>query len=310
MGSPAVRGISAWRSKRERASTGIIPPMKIGFIGAGLMGAGMIRNLAAAGHEVSVYARTASKAAGLPARVASSIEDAVDGADVACSIVTDSPDVVEVVAAILTAERPPPVLVEMSTIAPAVARDLAEQCAARGMSYCDCPVSGGPPGAAAGTLAIMCGGDAAGLERAAPVLDAIGDPAKRHHLGPAGSGLVAKLVNNMLVATITAATAEALGVGQRAGVDVAALRRVVLASSGSSWQLENRFEQWLGGDFTPGFRTRDLRKDIGHARDLDGGPLPIIDLVATMYGSLDGSLDYGAVSATSLNFPADRTGSV
>jgi 3-hydroxyisobutyrate dehydrogenase-like beta-hydroxyacid dehydrogenase len=198
----------------------------------------------------------------------------------------------------------------MSTIAPAVARELAESCAARGVSYCDCPVSGGPPAAAAGTLAIMCGGDSDALDRAAPVLDAMGDPAKRHHLGPVGSGLIAKLVNNMLVATITAATGEALGVGRRAGVDVAALRRVVLASSGSSWQLENRFEQWLGGDFTPGFRTRDLRKDIGHARDLDGGPLPVIDLVAEMYASLDGNLDYGVVSAASLDIPADPTGSV
>lgn len=284
--------------------------MTIGFIGAGLMGAGMIRNLAAAGHEVSVYARTASKAAGLPARLTSNVADAVSGADIACSIVTDSPDVREVVTALLMAERPPAVLVEMSTIAPAVARELAELCAAQGVSYCDCPVSGGPPGAAAGTLAIMCGGDEAALGRAEPALDAMGDPAKRHHLGPVGSGLVAKLVNNMLVATITAATAEALGVGQRAGVDVAALRRVVLSSSGNSWQLENRFEQWLRGDFTPGFRTRDLRKDIGHARDLDDGALPIIDLVAKMYAALDGDRDYGAVSAASLHLPAEPTGSV
>lgn len=263
----------------------------------------MIRTLAAAGHEVVVYSRTASKADGLPARAARSIGEAVRGADLACSIVTDSPDVREVVAEILAAGDPPPVLIEMSTIAPDVARELAAQCAARGVSYCDCPVSGGPAGAAAGTLAIMCGGDSGALERAQPALDAMGDPEKRHHLGPVGAGLVAKLVNNMLVATITAATAEALAVGRRAGVDPAALRRVVLSSSGSSWQLEHRFEQWLEGDFTPGFRARDLRKDIGHARHLAGQPLPLTDVAARLFEDVDGELDYGAVLGALMDLP-------
>jgi len=263
----------------------------------------MIRNLAAGGHDVTVYARTPSKAEGLPARVVHSVGDAVRGTDLACSIVTDSPDVREVVTALLASDEPPPVLLEMSTIAPAVARELASLCAARGVSYCDCPVSGGPPGAAAGTLAIMCGGDSAALERARPALDAMGDPAKRHNLGPVGAGLIAKLVNNMLVAAITAATAEALGVGQRAGVDPAALRRVVLASSGSSWQLEHRFAQWLEGDFTPGFRTRDLRKDIGHARDLAAQPLALADVAARLFDAIDGTLDYGAVTATLMDIP-------
>ena len=277
--------------------------MKIGFIGAGLMGGGMIRNLAEAGHDVSVYARTASKAVGLPAHAASSVADAVHGAELVCSIVTDSPDVREVVAALLAVDDPPPTLIEMSTIAPGVARELAAACAARGVSYCDCPVSGGTPGAAAGTLAIMCGGDAGALDHARPALDAMGDPARCHHLGPVGSGLVAKLVNNMLVATITAATAEALGVGQRAGLDPIALRRVVLSSSGSSWQLDNRFEQWLGGDFTPGFRTRDLQKDIGHARDLAARPLPLTDVAADLFADVDGDLDYGAIAATMMDIP-------
>jgi 3-hydroxyisobutyrate dehydrogenase-like beta-hydroxyacid dehydrogenase len=278
--------------------------MKIGFIGAGLMGSGMIRNLAAAGHDVSVYARTASKAQGLPARLASSVRDAVDGADLACSIVTDSPDVRQVVEALLATDAPPPILLEMSTIAPAVALELAPECAARGVAYCDCPVSGGPAGADAGTLAIMCGGDADALAHAAAALDAMGDPAKRHHLGPVGSGLVAKLVNNMLAATITAATAEALGVGQRAGVDADALRRVVLSSSGSSWQLENRFEQWLGGDFRPGFRTRDMRKDLGHARSLAARPLALTDVTADLFADVDGALDYGAVAQPLMDISA------
>ena len=210
--------------------------LRVGFVGAGLMGAGMVRNLAAAGHRVRLYARTPARAAGLPAELAPGAAQAVDGADIACSCVTDSDDVREVVLAMLEAPAPPPVLVEMSTIAPAVARELAAASAERGVAYCDCPVSGGPAGAEAGTLAIMCGGEAWALERARPALDAMGDPAKRVHCGPVGSGLVAKLVNNLLVAVISAATAEALAVGQRAGVDPALLREVVLRSSGSSWR--------------------------------------------------------------------------
>lgn len=282
--------------------------MRIGFVGAGLMGGPMVRNLAAAGHDVRLYARTAERARDLPAELAPDVASAVDGMDLACSIVTDSEDVRQVVEALLTAPSPPPVLVEMSTIAPAVAVELAEACAARGVSYCDCPVSGGPPGATAGTLAIMCGGDAAALETARPVLDILGDPAKRRHLGDVGTGLVAKLVNNMLVAAITAATAEALGVGQRAGVSPEALREVVLASSGASWQLENRFPGWLAGDLRPGFKLKDLRKDVGHARDLAGRPLAITDLCARMLEEVPGDLDYGALTTLFMDVPAPEDG--
>ncbi len=152
--------------------------MRSGCVGSGLMGAGMVRNLAAAGHEVRLFARTPSRAEGLPATLVGSPAEAADGADLFASCVTDSPAVREVVGAMLAAERPAPLVVEMSTIAPAVARELAEACAARGVAYLDCPVSGGPAGAAAGTLAFMCGGDADALARAVPALDAMGDPGK------------------------------------------------------------------------------------------------------------------------------------
>jgi len=275
----------------------------IGFVGAGLMGSGMIRNLAAAGHEVRLFTRTPSRAESLPVTAVGSIAEAVDGADLACSCVTDSPDVVEVVTAMLGAAAPPPVVVEMSTIAPSVARELAERCAARGVAYLDCPVSGGPTGAAAGTLAIMCGGDAAALEAAAPALDAMGDPDKRVHCGPVGLGLVAKLVNNMLVASITAATAEALGAGQRAGLDPALAREVLMRSSGDSWQLRNLFPRVLVGEHEPGFTVRNLLKDLGHAADLGPEPLEFAALARQRLEQMPPDADYGVVARLTMDLP-------
>ncbi len=280
--------------------------MVIGFVGTGLMGSGMIRNLAAAGHEVRVHARTPARAEGLPATLVGSIAEAVDGADLACSCVTDSPDVTEVVTAMLGAAAPPPVIVEMSTIAPAVARDLAARCAESGVAYLDCPVSGGPAGAAAGTLAIMIGGDAAAIEAALPALDAMGDPEKRVHCGPVGLGLVAKLVNNALVATITAATAEALGAGQRAGLDPALAREVLMRSSGDSWQLRNLFPRILEGEHEPGFTVRNLLKDLGHAADLDAEPLPFAALARERLERMPPDADYGIVARLTMDLP-ERT---
>ncbi len=277
--------------------------MHVGFIGPGLMGSRMIRNLAAAGHEVTVYARTAASAEGLPATPAPDVASAVSGADIACISVTDSDDVRAVMAAIVAAPAAPPVVVDTSTIAPAVAREVAAAAEPHGIRYLDCPVSGGPPGAEAGTLAVMCGGPAEALAEAEPVLDAIGDPAKRVHCGPVGAGLVAKLVNNLLVAVIAGGTAEAFGMGQRAGVDADVLKRVVSASSGGSWQLDNLFPRILAGDFEPGFRARDLRKDLGHALALDGEELPVGEAAARLFDDVDGALDYGAVARKLMDLP-------
>lgn len=258
------------------------------------MGAGMIRNLAGAGYEVRVYARTASRAEGLPAIPVADVAAAVDGANLLLLSITDSDDVIEVVGAAMAAPVPPLCIVDTSTIAPAAAREAARMAAAGGCEYLDCPVSGGPPGADAGTLAVMCGGSAAGIAAAAPVLNAIGDPAKRVHCGPVGSGLVA---------IISAGTAEAFGMGQRAGVDPAVLTRVVGAASGDSWQLQNLFPRVLRGDHRPGFRARDLRKDLGHARDLAGGPLAIGDAASALFDQVDGALDYGAVARLLMDLP-------
>jgi len=267
------------------------------------MGSHMVRNLAAADFEVTLYARTPSRAEGLPARLAGSVREAAEGVDAFCSIVTDSPDVQEVVREALTADTPPALFIDMSTISPAVAADLAVQVRDVGSAYLDAPVSGGPPGAEAGTLAFMVGGLLEDFRRALPILDVLGDPAKRTHCGPVGAGLVAKLVNNLLVAEIAASTAEAFAVGQRAGIAPDKLRDVVMASSGASWQLENLFPRVLAGDHNPGFRARDLRKDLRHARELAGQSLPIGDIAAALYDDLPDDADYGAVARKFLELP-------
>ena len=141
------------------------------------------------------------------------------------------------------------------------------------------------------------------LASAAPALDAIGDPAKRIHCGPVGLGLVAKLVNNALVATIAVATAEALGAGQRAGLDPALAREVLMRSSGDSWQLRNLFPRVLEGEHEPGFTVRNLLKDLGHAADLDAEPLPVASLARERLERMPADADYGIVARLTMDLP-------
>jgi 3-hydroxyisobutyrate dehydrogenase len=267
------------------------------------MGAGMIRNLSSAGHSVRLYARHPEHAADLPVELVPSVAAAVSGADVGMSCVTDSDDVCEVVGAMLAADRPPATIVETSTIAPAVARELAAHARGHGVDYLDCPLSGGPPGAEQGTLAVMVGGRPEALERVLPVLDAIGDPERRVHCGEVGLGLVAKLVNNLLVAIIAAGTAEALGVGHRAGLDPALAREAVMRASGDSWQLRNLFPRVIAGDHRPGFTARNLLKDLGHARGLDDAPPALGEVARDLFRRVDPDLDYGVVARLLMELP-------
>jgi 3-hydroxyisobutyrate dehydrogenase-like beta-hydroxyacid dehydrogenase len=174
----------------------------------------------------------------------------------------------------------------MSTISPVVTRDLAERSVERHVHFLDAPVSGGTQGAQAGTLTIMVGGDADALEIARPVLEAMGK--KIFHVGPSGAGEVVKLVNNVLVGTIAAATAEAFVLGAKAGADVATMAEVVGASTGASWQLANQFPlRAFPGTFQPGFMTDLLVKDLELALELGEethSPLVVATLARELYG--------------------------
>jgi 3-hydroxyisobutyrate dehydrogenase-like beta-hydroxyacid dehydrogenase len=240
----------------------------------------MARNLLSAGFSVSGWARgeeTAARAAAAGVAMKSSLLELAAGVDAVVTMVTTSSDVEQVVLAeegLLAGARPGTVIVDMSTIAPAASRRLAGVAAARGVGFLDAPVSGGSFGAEAGSLSIMVGGARDAFERCRPLFEAMGNPERIFHTGPSGSGEVVKLVNNMLVGAISGATLEALLVGVREGVPLQVLVDVVSVSSGGSTQLDGALRpRALRGDFTPGFFTDLLVKDLGLALDLarEGG---------------------------------------
>jgi 3-hydroxyisobutyrate dehydrogenase-like beta-hydroxyacid dehydrogenase len=245
--------------------------MRVGFIGAGLMGAPMVERLLQAGHEVVVSSRAPDR---LPAtwHTVDSPEAAATDAEVVCTILPDSAEVRSVVAAVLKTARPGTVIVEMTTHAPPVARELAEAASAHGVSYLDSPAGGGIQAVRTGTLAFWVGGPAEALDRARPVLSAIGDPAKLRHCGPTGSGLVVKLINNYLVAVNAVASGEALAMAREAGVDPRlAIEAVTSGGGGANAQLANLYpNRVFAGDFQAGFKLGYLLKDLAHALDLAG----------------------------------------
>lgn len=281
--------------------------MKIGFVGAGLMGAPMVRRLVDAGHEVVVSSRTPDRLAATGWEVVGSPAEAARGADIVCSIVPDSPEVTEVVRSILSTIPEGAVIVEMSTHSPDVARLLATEAAVQGVAYLDAPVSGGPIGAKAGSLAIWVGGTAEGMERARPVLAVLGDEAKVRHCGDVGSGLVVKLANNYLGAVCASASAEALAMARAEGLDPELVIDAVMQGSGANWQLGNLFpNKVLRGDYEPGFKIEHMVKDVRTARAVAEAlhvEQPLGDLVlgrlVTAMEEYGPSADYGAVARLS-----------
>ncbi len=238
----------------------------IGFIGTGIMGYPMARNLIRAGFAVRAFNRTRAKAERLladGATVADSAAQAADGADAVVSIVPDSPDVEAVYLGeqgVACAKRLPPLAIDMSTASPAVERRIAEALAARGCHYLDAPVSGGDRGAIAGTLSIMVGGEAEAFARAEPIFRAMGKTIV--HCGPSGSGQVTKLCNQILVSLSLLGVAEALTIAKKAGLDVDRMLQAVSNGAAGSWQLENLAPKMRDRDFAPGFMIDLLQKDL------------------------------------------------
>jgi 3-hydroxyisobutyrate dehydrogenase-like beta-hydroxyacid dehydrogenase len=240
---------------------------RVGFVGLGVMGRRMVRNLMRAGFQLTVHNRSRAIVDELAKEGAT---PATSGAEVArASQVTISclprPEDVRLVHAgpggILEGVQPGSIVIDMSTIDPKTHQDLAAAYKAKGADYLEAPVSGGVGGAERGTLTMMVGGDAAALERARPVFQAMGK--RLYHLGPAGCGAAAKLINNMLCAINAAAVAEASILMMKAGLDPTQMMRdVIQNSSGTSSELADSADAFLARDFEPGFTVDLLLKDV------------------------------------------------
>ncbi|WP_416909272.1 MAG: NAD(P)-dependent oxidoreductase [Polymorphobacter sp.] len=241
---------------------------KCAFLGLGVMGGPMARHLLAAGHEVTVWNRTRARAEAFVAahggQLAAGAGEAAAGADVVLACVGADADVLAVTlgdGGAFGAMRPGALFVDHTTASAEVARRLDGEAAARGLLWLDAPVSGGQAGAEAGTLSVMCGGSAAAFAAAAPVMAAYGRTIG--HIGPAGSGQLAKMVNQIAIAGVVQGLAEALAFGRAAGLDMARVLSVVGGGAAASWQMANRAETMLAGRFDFGFAVDWMRKDLG-----------------------------------------------
>jgi 3-hydroxyisobutyrate dehydrogenase len=285
--------------------------MQIGFIGIGVMGRPMTLNLLKAEHRVTIYARHPEKpevqeVLNAGAKLAPSPRAVAMASDMVITMLPNSPQVEEVVAGpqgVLEGARKGLTIIDMSTIAPAVSRKLAQEAASRGVHMLDAPVSGGSQGAINGTLTVMVGGEREIFEQVRPVLEAMGKKENIVHVGPHGSGQVIKLVNNMLVGTIAAAIAESFVLGVKAGADVDTMGKIIGASAGASWQLANQFPlRAFNGSFQPGFMTDLLHKDLGLALELaaeNSTPVAMTALSRQMY-EMARAAGYGREDYTSL----------
>jgi 3-hydroxyisobutyrate dehydrogenase len=266
---------------------------RIGFIGLGIMGRGMVANLLRAGFAVTVWNRTARRLAPLlemGATAAASPADLAGQSDIIITCVSDTPDVEAVVlgeAGVGQGARPGSLLIDCSTISPQATKMMARQLAEQGVHWLDAPVSGGSEGAANGTLSIMVGGAAEQFERAQPVLQAMGRTIT--HVGPTGAGQTVKLVNQILVVVTMLGVSEALLFAEAGGLDLEKTLTAVAGGAAGSWSLSNRGPQMIARDWRPGFtidlQQKDLRLVLETADQL-GMPLLGTSLIFQLYRTL------------------------
>jgi len=261
--------------------------VQIAWIGTGIMGAPMARRLLRGGHRVTVFNRTAARAKALEsdgATVAATPADAVRGAEVVFTMVPDTPDVEAVIEEIAPVLAPKTLVIDMSTIAPAGARRVADRLSRRGARFLDAPVSGGEPGAIEGTLTIMVGGAGEDFDRARPLFELLGK--RITHMGPVGHGQMTKLVNQVAVAVNLEATVEALLLATRGGLDPARALEAIGGGAAASWQLNNLGPKIIAKDYRPGFFIKLLRKDlrlVSEAARETGTPLPALAMVSALF---------------------------
>ena len=284
-----------------------MPEETVGFIGLGIMGGPMAGNLLRAGYPLVVHNRTRAKEQELVsagAAAADSPREVASQCDVLITMLPDSPDVEEVYLdserGVIGGARAGQLLIDMSSIAPAVARAVCDAAREAGAEALDAPVSGGDVGAREGTLSIMVGGSDDGFKRAQPLFDVLGETVI--HLGPPGAGQTAKACNQILVAVTIEAVSEALVLASKAGVDPDRLIEVLSGGLSGNRVMEVRRRNFLEHDFTPGFKLSLHHKDLGialrTAREL-GVYVPTTAIVDQMLAALeaagDGGLDHSAL---------------
>lgn len=268
--------------------------MRLGFIGLGTMGRPMARNLLKEGFAVTVCGRRKPIVDEMVAEGAISAEsprEVAQSSDAIITILPDSPDVREVVTGangILSGARSGMIVIDMSTISPSVTREIAEMASERGVEYLDAPVSGGEPGAIAGTLSIMVGGKSDVYEKCLPIFRALGKNIV--HMGEVGMGQATKLCNQVICVLNIQAVCEGLMLGSKAGLDMEKLLSVVSGGAASSWMLSNLGPKMLQRDFEPGFKVKlqqkDLRLALAAADEL-GLSLPGMSLVHQLFNSVE-----------------------
>jgi 2-hydroxy-3-oxopropionate reductase len=262
----------------------------VGFIGLGIMGRPMAKNLMDAGYELVVHNRSPEKAEKLAeegATAAGSPREVAEACDVVITMLPDSPDVEAVVAGeggVLDGIRDGALLVDMSTISPVVTEELSERLREKGASMLDAPVSGGDVGAIEGALSIMVGGSEEDFERARPLFDVMGKVAT--HVGPTGAGQVVKACNQIVVALTIEAVSEALVLGSKGGVAPEKLVEALSGGLAGSAVMEAKKEKFFSHDFEPGFRIELHHKDLGIALAAGreyGVALPVTAIVDQMF---------------------------
>ncbi len=265
----------------------------IGFVGLGTMGAAMAANVLRAGFPLTVWNRTPARGEdlrALGARIAATPAALAAASDIVVACVSDTPDVEAILfggqgapEGIAHGARPGTLVIDCSTIDPGATRSFAARLDAVGVGLVDAPVTGGSEGARNGTLAILVGGDAADVERARPVLAAMGRSIT--HFGPVGSGQAAKAVNQVILAGTYLGVAEGMVLAVKAGLDPALVAEALSGGAAQSWVLTNRSGRMIANDYPLGFRIALHRKDLGIALALardTGAVLPVAGLAAQL----------------------------
>ena len=268
--------------------------MKVALLGLGVMGYPMAGHLAAQGHEVSVYNRSAAKREAWTSQHKGSAfatpREAAAGAEIVFCCVGNDDDLRSVVLgqdggfAGMTAGT---LFVDHTTASADVARELDAEAQTLGIAFIDAPVSGGQAGAENGVLTVMCGGDQTAYDKAAPVIDAFARSCRL--MGPVGSGQLTKMVNQIAIAGLLQGLSEAMSFGQHAGLDMEAVLDVITKGAAGSWQMENRGKTMCADEFDFGFAVDWMRKDLGIVLDEaknNGALLPVTAMVDQYYAEV------------------------